>query len=193
MAKNKSDDSSKDSRKKEKIKKEKKTLKKMIKAQDKREEKLDKREKKLKKKEKELRKKEEELFELINKQIEDKNAPIEEAVEQAASENVYDHFPEKEPITSNINTKQVVESLEKSTEAQENKKISKTNRKPADVKQEGKETSQNDKQSTDFTVREGFSLIRKMDNEKKIHDFLKGDERKTMQEAGERRIKQLQG
>jgi hypothetical protein len=30
-----------------------------------------------------------------------------------------------------------------------------------------------------------------MENEQEIHDFLNGDERKTMQDAGERRIKQL--
>ncbi len=54
-----------------------------------------------------------------------------------------------------------------------------------------KEASDVDKPSSEYTVRQGFSLIRKMDNEQNIRQFLKGDERKTMQEASERRINQL--
>jgi hypothetical protein len=196
MANGKKDSKGKESKQKEKLKKEQKALKKLVKAQVKKEKELDKREKKLNKKAKQLQAREDEFFELMNNEQNEATDAIHEAIVNSIPASPSRSVSQKGPLKQSGSRSKKLNEL-KSAEEQKEKNKSRTRKKPSDSvnpnnKTEGPIEENNSlKTSNDYTVRQGFSLIRKMENEQEIHDFLNGDERKTMQDAGERRIKQL--
>lgn len=193
MKKEKSGEKKKKLLSQEKLKKEKKALKKLIKAQDKRERELDKREKKLKKKEKKLKKQEEELFDLItNYQTEENDAPIMSVVEDTVDESEAEGSLKIVSKTLNDKVKHAPSELkiEEDNKATSKKEASDDDKKDAeDTKDDTKQINSSKK----YNVKEGSDLIQGMDDEQEINQFIKGDKRKTIIDAGEKRIEQLKG
>ncbi|MDQ3395368.1 MAG: hypothetical protein M3512_14820 [Bacteroidota bacterium] len=204
MAKNLSEDNNKEKKRKEKFKKDKKALKKSIKLQENKEKELEKREKKIKKKEKKLQKMEEDLFDLLNEK-KDANSHMGDVGEINKSRILPDEFYDEKPILEAIKFKKknLPELLDQSVNPSPKTKTSppvKNTRRTRIIQQdEDKELSSSqkpeenhdEKQSLNFTVRKGFSILKTMNDKQQIQQFLKGDERKTIQDAGEKRINQL--